>query len=320
VVRQLPVNVAYFGFDELNSMALFNAQIHLSKQAEPNCQWIAYVPPGFKKLAFAADCVYEYPVNLCPPSYQVVSEFVPQGLREKISQFRQQVFLRVFRFLGLSGFWLMVLHPLIASSRSNKFFVKSGLLWFCVKQAFRNRSTNSATIVSDWVSVVGSTNGSARVFTCRLSESFQIRFAWHYEAISRGLRLSLKGLESKYQYIIRTRNFLRKAPEHNSKLALVKQVVQQLTEDGSHVANIGSPPLKLNLDFPGYFEFDSLTLDQELALIGESAAIFTEGGAGLFTLMATMDNRLTILSPEWSLEALREPISLMAARGVRDGD
>jgi hypothetical protein len=156
-----------------------------------------------------------------------------------------------------------------------------------------------------------------------LDEDFKFLFGEHFKAISGGItevfrnsKFSELDQNLKKKINIRTRNYQKKQPVHNTQLKDVLSITKILTGNNFKVTNIESSPLSLKShlskeELMNYEEFDDLTLDDELKIT--SGPIICRADAGLFVLMSCLPNPLVVLSEEWSSFL---GISLLEARKI----
>ncbi|MDC0911761.1 hypothetical protein OAQ27_01445 [Aquiluna sp.] len=326
------LNVLAFSFEELNSMALLQGVIHNSRKQDSRSFWLCLVPPGFKSLAFAADFVMEYPENLLLyDSYNQVAEFTDY----KWSKTRRLLY-DLKRSIGSTGlerwqrkdssrkFWAAV----SASPRATKYFWSNVALQRWISDLGHTLSTSYEEVelwpVNDLL-FMGQDKLEYRKVS--LGESFRERFGVLEMAIRDGLVFhpsseSLPSIQKPFDkpdVLIRSRNYTNKQKVHNSSATNLRALLKELLDKGLIVVQSGVPAVPMLLTHENYLEVSELTLDAEIALLHDrSTVLYTEGGAGLFSLMACLANKVEILSPEWSVENYAPPISLLQSRKIRD--
>ena len=281
--------------------------------------FVAYVPPGFRTLAFAADEVVEYPASLCAYStYSEVNETVSgSGIRSGVIgvKFRSAWLWTLYK-CRIRNSALMTALRLWATPRAIQFFYRSGISRWATQDAGARFADDDLRImlVGDFTEVVGD---DIRLTRPDLMDSFHRRFSRLATAISEGLTLSTSA-SRRDQLLIRTRNYTHKAPVHNTNESAATNVARCALEQGLSVVNVGSPPMRLEIEHAQYGESNhELDLDGEACLWGSPIA--TQGDAGLFTLVSCVDQPLCILSIEWSESVFpTAPISLLSARRLRD--
>lgn len=183
--KQMTVYAVLFTFDELHSMALLNARFWQSSGFADE-HWVAYVPPGFKSLAFMADEIVEYPENLCLyRSYSEVSETIRGGL---YNLWRSRFWISVFYRLRLRNDWLRRALRLSATPRARHFFYGSGISSWAVRDAREKYRDERLRILlaQDFTVLV---DGEVVLQSPDLTASYHQRFSRLAAAISEGMRL-----------------------------------------------------------------------------------------------------------------------------------
>ena len=329
-----------FSYEELNTNVLWNSSLWNLKN-DFDFNYVAYAPEGFHSLFFAADEIITIPKKLNSyDKYSQVSEYFPA--RSRIKSLVHNVFCSTIRYIILkfnpTNSILLKLLRLLASDRQKKFlYSKDTFDW--IRKDFKTRSKVSSQIrkqanrksayrdsgsflvpVQNYLRYDGN-NLFIEHFS--LVQDFRFLFNEHFRAISRGIgdvfqksNFSNLDLSSQKLINIRTRNYQRKQPEHNTRLENVLNITKVLTNNNFKVVNIGSPPLSLkshlsNEEMMNYSEFGDLSLDNELKVT--SGPIICRADAGLFVLMCCMPNPLVVLTEEWSNSL---GVSLLSARKI----
>lgn len=326
------ISILAFSFEELNSMALCQGFIHELRTLDKATHWLCLVPPGFKSLAFASDSVVEYPDHLMKyGSYNEVANLTDakwSKLRRFIYDLKRSIgsigLAKWQHRVGSKKFWAAI----AASPRATKFYWTNLGLQKWILNLERNLSEKYDEVeywpINDLL-LIG--EGFPEYKRVSLERSFRERFRSLEKAIRNGLVFSAgqdavpdvpKHFESP-DVLIRTRNYSAKQQEHNTDLTALKRLVESLLGSGFTVVQSGLPALPLCIVSDNYLEVSNLTLDAEMALLGDGdTVVYSEGGAGLFSLMACLSNQVRLLSPEWSVNNFDPPISLMDARKYRD--
>lgn len=184
----------YFSFEELNSMALLNAVFYLSKQRNESLKFVAYVPPGFKCLAFEADLVIEYPeevVNTLYSNYAEVNDYI---VREPIRDRFSKLILWLAKKLNIKGRSLEILLYVTATPRAREYFYRSGLFKWA-KQDLRARhpaSRHVDFVVHDYVEL-DVEHYTPKLTYPSLMQSFERRFHLLRAAILDGMTMKRGG-------------------------------------------------------------------------------------------------------------------------------
>jgi hypothetical protein len=329
-----------FSYEELNTNVLWNSRLwNLKKDCDFN--YVAYAPKGFHSLFFAADEIITIPEKFNSyGKYSQVSEYFP--VRSRIKSSVHNVFCRTIRYIILkfnpTNSTLLILLRLLATDRQKE-FLYSNKTFDWIRKDFKTRNkvcnqtekfTNRKSVyrisenylvpVQNYLKYDGN---KLFIEHFSLEQDFRFLFHEHFRAISGGIGdvfqnsiFSNLNLSSQKIINIRTRNYQRKQPEHNTRLENVLNITKVLTNNNFKVINIGSPPLSLkshlsNKEMMNYSEFGDLSLDDELKVT--SGPIICNADAGLFVLVCCMPNPLVVLTEEWSSYL---GISLLEARKI----
>lgn len=318
------VLVALFGFEELNSLALFNAQINLARGLKTFSRFVVYVPPGFAALAFEADEVVEYPQHLLSYNrYSEVNDFVPtrQGEHVLASRLTQRVMRAMAKLILHTAAQLHLRNQatiqalrLSATPRMRKYLFSSGLFQWAKADVTQRFGKNArVTVISDYIVL---DNDAVVLMQPNLKSSFERRFAAMGGALSRGMRLPGRSDSKSRVVIFRTRNYSRKAPVHNTRVGDIYRLVQVALGRGWRVINIGSPCTPLPVRHPHYSEISNLlSIDQEDELLALHPVV-QRADAGLFTWVCCRPVPICALGREWSVDQFGPEFGLMAARAA----
>lgn len=329
-----------FSYEELNTNVLWNSRLWNLKN-EIDFHYVAYAPLGFQSLFFAADEIITIPEGVNSfRKYSQVSEYFP--MRSRISSISRNVFRSrvedyILKFKPTNLTLLMLLR-LIATDRQKKFLYSSNTFdWIRKDFKTRYKVKIQSGMFTNWkrrsrkreIFLVPVQNylryDGKKLFVTEFSlmEDLRLLFFGHFNAISGGIIdvfqnsiYSNLNSSSKKLIFIRTRNYQRKQPQHNTLLTDVLSITKSLLNNNFKVINIGSPALSLrsNLSWrerSKYLEFSDLSLDAELEIT--SGPIICRADAGLFTLICCMPNPLVVLTEEWSSFL---GISLLEARKI----
>ncbi|WP_321504092.1 hypothetical protein [uncultured Methanoregula sp.] len=127
---------------------------------------------------------------------------------------------------------------------------------------------------------------------------------------------------NKPKIILRTRNFKNKAVVHNSKIEILKPVVEHLLEKGYFIFNIGTPTMPLSIKNDDYHEVNhNMAIEDEFKLCSLAQACMLSTEAGLFIAFAATD--LTLIQYDDDLNIKCHNVDLFGARrkaGLNDID
>lgn len=312
-------------------MALAQGLIHELQGRDLETEWMCLVPNGFKSLVFRSDHVLEYPAELMKfGNYNEVAEFTDvkwSRLRRFLSDSRRSIGASVLESFQGNHFARMIGSGLVSSPRGLKFFWMNLRLHKWINNVRRELSMSYDTVtfwpVNDLM-LLGEQGIEYR--NVSLSQSFVERFRVLDKAIRNGLTFrpeaspvpEVADAFKSPDVLVRSRNYSQKQLEHNSNAAALTQIVEEKLAEGLVVVQSGHPVVPLSIRHESYLEVSHLSLDSEMALLSEGkTVVFTEGGAGLFTLMACLVNEIRVTSSEWSVESLDPQISLLDARKKR---
>lgn len=121
-------------------MALMNATFFLERQRTA-ATFVAYTPPGFASLAFAADEVREYPKELCRyAKYQEVNEHLPNAILGSARLFawregaKHRTRKALFRLRIRNRALAMVMRA-TAPPRARRYLYRSGIYAWALRDA-----------------------------------------------------------------------------------------------------------------------------------------------------------------------------------------
>ena len=303
--------VLVFSFEELNTNVLLNSVIRNQKERH-DFRYAAYAPPGFSKLFFGADEIITIPENINSfRRYSEISEYLPipitfiDKVKRRIRFKIQDLILNLIIMFKPSNQLLLAMLRVIPSPRQKKYLYDSGIFKYIKNHARQKFGKDIIVVVVQDFLVFSA--GKFSMSSKSLDQSFRYYFKEHYEAISNGLKLQpdqpvLPGKNPRV--VFRTRNYLSKQPEHNTKIEDVLPLVRCFIENKWNVVNIGSPALSLiphltPVERSFFTEISNkLTIDEEFKYF--CYPVVCRADAGLFVLLATVDTPLILLSKEWS--------------------
>jgi hypothetical protein len=313
-----------FAYDELNINVLTNAMIWKAKQHE-DLTFIAYTPPGFQGLFFAADFHVEIPDsdNSFFRYSEVLEDLTPslnftRKVEYKFWNFLIPLIIRVSKSLKIKDRNVVrVVTIFQPHSRQRKYLINSGV-WEKCKRDFESKCKRFGypnPLIYPANHILRYSDSQLRFGSKSLMENFEYLFKVLYESIEIGLIDRFVGSRflspppdhqkcNKKVIVLRTRNFNKKQPIHNSTEQEIVQLSLNLLNRGISIKNIGNPALSIISSIPSslkqhYREFNNiLSINEELYEIG--SPIITRADAGLFTLMACLPFPLHCLTAEWS--------------------
>ncbi len=127
---------------------------------------------------------------------------------------------------------------------------------------------------------------------------------------------------SKPKLVLRTRNHKQKATVHNTKVTLLKPLIEKLLNEGFCILNLGTPAMPLGICNNDYYEVShNMSIEAEFLVCGASSSCIMTAEAGLFTAFAATNLSIIQYDDEWSVSCV--DVSLFDARikaGLQDLD
>ncbi|MDD5652678.1 MAG: hypothetical protein PHT31_00775 [Candidatus Omnitrophica bacterium] len=303
-----------FDFEEVNSAAFRNAQLHFRKRHSGKTGKIMVIVPYYFKDMFSnADLLAVISPEVLKryglSQYRRISEDIGDWNRRWPERMRNRL-LEIT--LGMIPERLSPLRSALYSSiyysyRARKYYVNSGLEAYCLNYLKRQQFDFKYLRISDYFDASTFRVGDFKLISqwdrYHLLIDIMIRDANLYYYHSADLLQDLSQCAEINQeqvgrlkefldfkgkkVILRTRNFLKKAPVHNSKPEIFYSLAKGLVENGVFVLNLGCPLLKFPIDSPNYFEIDhNMPFGLELALCQNADACLMTAEAGIFHAFA----------------------------------
>lgn len=118
-------------------------------------------------------------------------------------------------------------------------------------------------------------------------------------------------------FILLSRNFQMKAPEHNTKNSIInfESMVRFLTENGIKIINIGFPPSDCQIFNENYVEISgTYSQDELISMFYLSKGVLSQADAGGFVSHLSSNSDFFTLTDQWSLTGEFENFDLVSHR------